>query len=235
MVLQRSLDSRAAWARRVLVAALGLTAFASPAIAANAAASTSTLAAHVQATQRMGAYTGQSPSSIPRDLRDRARFLDEQLRERDKAPDGGCVVLQTPAPGEELKSDTQVSFLVANTVPTPQFQGLSLGAAQQLAEYFCLSVVVVPSCNDASSPGTTSSRASIVTAQCTPPNTSVDIGNQIGVVVSPAEDPSPLMMGLAILAATLFLLAAAIALAYYVRFNAARDELAIFKSPRRDK
>lgn len=222
-------------ARRVVLAALALSALAGSAVAGNLGASTTASALHLQATQRMGAYTGQSPRSIPQDLRGRARFLDEQLRESTKAPDSGCVVLQTPAPGEELRPDTQVSFLVANTAPTPNFQGMSVAAAQQLAGYFCLSVAVVPSCDGGSDAVTSSSPTSIVTAQCTPPDSTVDIGNQIGVVVSPADDPSPLLMGLAILAATLFLLAAAIALAYYVRYNAARDELAIFKSPRRDK
>lgn len=235
MMLQRSSIARGSAVSRVALTALALSALAGGATAGNARASTSAHAERLQTTQRMGAYTGQSPRSIPQDLRDRARFIDEQLRDGAAAPDVGCVVLQTPAPGEELKPETQVSFLVANTVPTPQFQGMSLGAAQQLAEYFCLSVVVVPSCVGDSDAATSSSPSSIVTAQCTPPDSTVDIGNQIGVVVSPADDPSPLMLGLAILATALFVLAAAIALAYYVRFNAARDELAIFKSPRRDK
>lgn len=238
MMLQRSSIVRRSSASRVVLAALALSALASGATAGNSLASTASTAAPAvqrQATQRMGAYTGQSPRAIPQDLRDRARFLDEQLRDGAGAPDSGCVVLQTPPPGEELKSDTQVSFLVANTVPTPQFQGMNLAAAQLLAEHFCLSVIAVPTCESGADAAISSSPSSVVTAQCTPPNSTVEIGNQIGVVVSPADDPSPLMMGLAILAAVLFVIAAAIALAYYVRYNAARDELAIFKAPRRDK
>ncbi len=220
-----------------LVLALALsvgTSFASPIAGPIAAAPSSSAPIRSAAFDRMGAYTGQSPRSIPAELRRRARFVGHDLSTLASPPDEGCVVLQSPAAGEELGPDTQVAFLVSSTVPTPDFQGLSLAAAQQLAEYFCLSVTAVPSCDGDESP-TSAAPTSIVAQQCTPPETPVDIGNQIGVVVSPADDPQPLLMGLLILAATLAVLAAAFALLFYVRYASARDELAIFKQPRKDK
>ncbi len=219
-----------------MFAAASLGALASSAHAVNAAGSSaaSSLLATSAQTGRMGSYTGQSPSSIPQELRARARFLDEQLSERKSPPETGCVVLQSPAPGEQLRGDTPVAFLVANRVPAPQLQGLSLAAAQQLAEQFCLSVAVVPSCDGSTDAVVSSSPSSVVTSQCTPAEDLVDIGGQIGVVVSPADDPQPLFFALFLAAATLAALAAAFALVFYARYNAARDELAIFKSPRRD-
>ncbi len=183
----------------------------------------------------MGAYTGQPPSSIPQELRRRARFLDEQLNERKSPPDAGCVVLQSPGPGEQLADDTPVAFLVASSVPAPEFQGLSLAAAQQLAAQFCLSVNVVASCTGDASATVASAPNSLVTSQCTQANTLVDIGGQIGVIVSPADDPKPAYFALFVAAAAVAALAAAFALWFYARYSAARDELAIFKSPRRDK
>lgn len=222
-----------------LLAAASLVALPANALALGAAPASAgqPVPARVAAAQtgRMGAYTGQSPSAIPQELRERARFLDEQLRERRSPPDVGCVVLQTPAPGEPLGGDTPIAFLVASSVPTPQFQGLSLAAAQQLAEQFCLSVTVVASCSGDSDAAVSSAPNSIVTAQCTPPEALTDIGGQIGVVVSPADDPQPLFFALFLAAAVLAALAAAFALVFYARYSAARDELAIFKSPRREK
>jgi hypothetical protein len=232
------------------VLALGVTldtAFASPpsgALSAQPAGTSAALgtptaapmaATAIQARERMGAFTGQSPRAIPAELRRRARFVGRDLATLEQAPDDGCVVMQSPAPGDELGADTPIAFLVASSVPTPDFHGLSLAAAQALAEHFCLSVAAVPSCEGADNSTGAAAPDSIVDTQCTPPDSIVDIGNQIGVVVSPADDPQPLMMGLFVLAATVALLATALALLFYARYASARDELAIFKSPKRDK
>jgi len=222
--------------RRFAAPLLAGVACASIAIAAPAAGSNSaSTSATVAAFERMGSYQGRSPRDLPPALRDRARFYREDLTQSERAPDGGCIVLQSPAPGSEVTPNTQVAFLVAQTVPTPDFTGMPLAAAEALAQYYCLSVNVVGSCDgasDAAAPA--SSPTSAVVAQCTPPETPTDIGNDIGVIVAPSDDPAPqpLLLALAI-AGALLLVATALALMFYIRLNSARDELAIFKSPRR--
>jgi len=182
----------------------------------------------------MDSYVGRSVSEIPEDLRKRARFLGPDLQPLDGAPANGCVRLQHPARGSRTDGAIDFAFVVASSVETPNFVGLSLGEARALAGASCLSLAVVPSCgasDDRSSAAATPS--SRVTAQCTPAGSSVDVGNQIGVIVSPSDDPVPLLLMLAAGAAALFLLALICALWFYVRYSAARDELAIFKSPKR--
>lgn len=184
----------------------------------------------------MESYVGRAVSEIPEDVRQRARFLGPDLKPLDGAPTRGCVRLQHPARGSRIDASADYSFVVSTSVETPSFVGLSLGEARALAGASCLSIVVVPSC------GTTEDGASVaatpasrVVAQCTAAGSSADVGNQIGVVVSPADDPVPLLLMLAAGAAALFLLALGCALWFYVRYSAARDELAIFKAPKRSK
>jgi len=182
----------------------------------------------------MDGYVGRSVEQIPDELRQRARFFGPDLQPLDGAPQAGCVLLQHPTRGSRLDAASDYAFVVANSVVAPNFVGLSLGEARALAGTQCLSLAVVPACgrpaDRTSAAATPNSR---VVEQCTAAGSSVDVGNQIGVVVSPADDPVPLLLMLAAGAAALFLLALGCAVWFYVRYSAARDELAIFKSPKR--
>ncbi|MCC7011853.1 MAG: hypothetical protein IT454_04750 [Planctomycetes bacterium] len=180
-------------------------------------------------------YLGPNMDRARADFGARARFLDGDLHEISADEASGCVLWQSPLPGEALGAQETPTFLVVNLVPVPDVVGLTVSTANTVLAESCLVMDVVTSCDSdaqASAP-TAAQRVQYVGQQCTNPDELVPPGSHIGVVVVNTPPPQSLWfaIGLGVLAA----LALALALMFYVRYTAARDELDIMKQPRGPK
>jgi hypothetical protein len=217
---------------RVPLARAARSLLSSGAVAAALALVAALAPARASAQESMGNYLGRPAADAARDFGDRARFLDQEFRQRTPDRLTGCIVWQTPMPGQPVGPEIAVEFLCPEETLVPELHGLTVAAAIELCSYRCLALEIVPSCGSAGVPPAAAQMALLVQTQCTPPNTLVAPGHTVGVIVgagsSDDSDSNVLFVFLAVVAA----IALALALLFYLRWTSARDELRIFKSPR---
>jgi hypothetical protein len=191
------------------------------------------LAPAALAQSTMGNYLGRAASDVAVELGERASFLDQELAVRPADQLAGCIVWQSPSPGEPLDPRTPIRFLCPSEVVVPELTGLTVAAAGQLCATRCLGLSLAPKCEaTAAAPGP-SEMALLVATQCTPANTLVAPGHTVAVVAGPAtSDESDANVIYILLLGALAAFALVLALIFYVRYVSARDELRIFKAPR---
>ena len=90
-----------------------------------------------------------APDDVAGELGERARFLDQTFATLSAEQLAGCIVWQSPMPGEPLEAQAQVQFLCLSEVLVPALNGLTVAAAAELCATRCLGLAIAPTCEAA--------------------------------------------------------------------------------------